>query len=159
MIDETEQSDTQTVTVCVGKDLTVTKTAAGTFDRTYKWHIDKSVDDTLIEIAEGGTATFNYTVKVTPDGYTDSGWTLGGTITVSNPNDWEDITADVTDTFDKGGACTVTGRRRTWSSRQSGSLDVDYSCTFASHRPTPARTPPRRPGTRRPTSPRPAGLR
>ncbi len=34
VIDETEQSDTQKVTVCVGKDLTVTKTAAGTFDRT-----------------------------------------------------------------------------------------------------------------------------
>ncbi len=63
MIDETDQSDTQKVTVCVGKDLTVTKTAAGTFDRTYKWLIDKSVDDTRIEIAQGGKATFNYSVK------------------------------------------------------------------------------------------------
>ncbi|MCU0485787.1 MAG: hypothetical protein MUC85_06700, partial [Anaerolineales bacterium] len=85
VIDETDQSDSQTVTVCVGKNLTVTKTAAGAYNRTYHWKIDKSVDDTLIEIAEGDTATFNYTVKVTPDGYTDSGWTMGGTITVSNP--------------------------------------------------------------------------
>ncbi len=50
------------------------------------------MDKTKIKIAEGGTATFNYTVKVTPNGYTDSGWTLGGKITVTNPNDWEDIT-------------------------------------------------------------------
>ena len=45
---------------------------------------------------------------MTPDGYTDSGWTLGGTITVTNPNDWEDITADVADTLDQGGTCTIT---------------------------------------------------
>ena len=42
--------------------------AAGTLDRTYFWKIDKSVDDTLIEIAAGGTTTFHYSVKVTPDG-------------------------------------------------------------------------------------------
>ena len=108
-ITETEQSASKRVTVCVGLDLTVSKTAAGTFDRTYHWLIDKSVDDTSIDIAEGGTATFNYTVDVTPNGYTDSGWTLAGEITVNNPNDWEAITADVTDAFDGGGVCTVTG--------------------------------------------------
>ena len=130
VIDETKQSDNQTVTVCVGKDLTVTKTAAGTFDRTYFWKIDKSVDDTRIEIAEGGTATFNYSVKVTPDGFTDNGWTLGGKITVSNPNDWEDITADVTDTF-PGGVCTVTGGDDVVIP-EGKSVTLNYSCTFAS---------------------------
>ncbi len=43
-----------------GKDLTVSKTAAASYSRLYKWTIDKSVDDTRIDIAEGGTATFNY---------------------------------------------------------------------------------------------------
>ncbi len=43
------------------------KTATAPTTGTYKWLIDKSVDDTRIEIAEGGTATFNYTVKVTPE--------------------------------------------------------------------------------------------
>ncbi len=56
-IKETGQSDKQTVTVCVGKDLTVSKTAAGTFDRTYLWKIGKDVDQTLVKIAEGGSAT------------------------------------------------------------------------------------------------------
>ena len=108
VIDETDQSDTQKVTVCVGKDLTVEKTATAALNRTYNWLIDKSVDDTLIEIADGGIATFNYSVKVTPNGFTDSGWTLGGTITIVNPNDWEDITVDVADALDKGGTCTIT---------------------------------------------------
>ena len=43
VIDETDQSDPQKVTVCVGKDLTVSKDATGTKTRTYKWLIDKSV--------------------------------------------------------------------------------------------------------------------
>ena len=131
MISETKQSTDQvTVTVCVGKDLTVSKTAAGTFDRTYKWLIDKSVDDTRIEIAEGGTATFNYLVKVTPNGYTDSNWTLAGKITVTNPNDWEAITADVTDVYN-GGVCTVSGGTAVVVPAGKSVL-LDYSCAFAS---------------------------
>ena len=51
VIDETDQSDSQTVTVCVGKDLTVTKTAAGTFNREYFWKITKAADQTLVTIA------------------------------------------------------------------------------------------------------------
>lgn len=128
-ITETKQSADKSVTLCVGKNLTVTKTAAGSFNRTYHWLIDKSVDDTLIEIAAGGIATFNYTVKVTPNGYTDSGWTMGGTITVSNPNDWEDITADVTDAF-TGGVCTVTGGEDVVIPAGE-SVTLNYSCTFA----------------------------
>jgi hypothetical protein len=130
VIDQTKQADTQTVTVCVAKDLAVTKTASGTFDRTYRWLIDKSVDDTRIEIAQGGTATFNYTVKSTPDGYTDSGWAMGGKITVSNPNDWEAITVDVSDAF-AGGVCTVTGGNSVVVAAGQ-SVTLDYTCAFSS---------------------------
>ncbi len=94
----TTGSDYQTVTVCVGKDLTVTKTATPTFTRTFRWTIDKSVDQTKIDIAQGGTATFNYTVAVSHDSGTDSGWATSGSIIVSNPNDWEAITFDLADT-------------------------------------------------------------
>ncbi len=128
-ITETAQSDKQLVTVCVGKDLVVAKTAAGTFDRTYFWAIDKSVDDTRIEIAQGGTATFNYTIKLTPGGYTDSGWTLAGKITVTNPNDWQAITADVADSYDGGGVCTVAGGTAV-SIPAGQSVTLDYSCVF-----------------------------
>src|SRR5262249_26898608 len=108
-ITETEQTASKEVELCVAKDLTVSKTATGSFTRTYKWLIDKSVDKTSVNIADGGTATFNYEVKVTPNSYTDSAITLGGTITVSNPNDFEDIVANVTDSLDQGGTCSVTG--------------------------------------------------
>ncbi len=130
-ITETGQTADKSVTLCVGKDLTVTKTAAGTFDRLYLWKIEKLVDKTEVKIALGGKATFNYTVKVTPDSYTDSGWMLGGKITVTNPNDWEDIYADVTDVVDIGGGavCTVTGGTNVMVPK-SGSVTLDYSCTF-----------------------------
>jgi hypothetical protein len=128
-ITETGQSASQAVTVCVGADLTVEKTATATLDRTYKWKIDKSVDDTRIEIAQGGTATFNYTVKVSPDGYTDSGWTLGGTITVGNPNNWQDVTLDgMTDTLDQGGTCTI-AEASPYVVAKGGSLTLHYTCS------------------------------
>ncbi len=132
-ISETGQDDDVTVTVCVGQDLTVEKTATASYDRTYHWLIDKAVDKTRVDIAAGGTATFNYDVTVTPDGFTDSGWTLAGTITVTNPNDWQAITADVTDVTDVGGGavCTVTDGEDVVVPA-SGSVTLDYSCAFAS---------------------------
>src|SRR6266567_6062703 len=77
----TKGSDSKTVKLCVGADLTVSKTASTGFMRTYTWGITKKVDSTHQNIAAGGTATFNYTVTVTHDAGTDSGWTASGTIT------------------------------------------------------------------------------
>ena len=131
VIDETDQSDTQTVKVCVGKDLTVSKTAAGTFDREYLWDISKDADKTSVNIALGGLATFNYTVDVWQTGISDSGWTLSGVITLQNPNDWEDITlTSLTDVVDNGGLCTVAAGP--YVVPKSGSLNLNYSCSFAS---------------------------
>ena len=124
-------SDGAEVTVCSGLDLTVTKTALGTFGRTYLWDIDKSVDETSISIADGGLATFNYTVDVWQTGVLDAGWTLSGVITISNPNDWEAITlTSLADVVDNGGSCTVDAGP--YVIPASGSIDVNYSCSFAS---------------------------
>src|SRR5205823_3577280 len=74
----------------------------------------------------GGTATFNYTVKVTT-----GGWKVSGNITVTNPNDWEAITADVTDALsDSGGSCSVTGGTGV-SVPASGFVTLPYSCSFS----------------------------
>src|SRR5947207_11214546 len=127
---ETTGTDIQTVKVCVGADLTVSKTATPYFTRTYTWGIAKSVNKTLVEQLGGGTATFNYTVNVNETGYTDSAWTVTGKITVSNLNDWEAITANVTDAVDNGGTCTVSGGTGV-SVSASGSATLDYSCTFS----------------------------
>ena len=82
----------ETVTVCVGLDLTVTKTAAGTFDRTYLWEIIKDVDKTTVNIAKAARPpSTTPLLSIRPVSAT-AGWTLSGKITMCNPNDWEDIT-------------------------------------------------------------------
>ncbi len=128
---ETGQSASKTVKVCVGADLTVSKTANPSFDLKFAWNITKDVDKTLVEQVGGGSATFNYTIKVSHDAGTDSNWQVNGQIVVSNPNDWEDITADVSDAI-PGGNCTVTGGTGV-SVPASGSVTLDYSCTFGSN--------------------------
>jgi LEA14-like dessication related protein len=128
-ITETSQTASATVTVCVGLDLTVEKTAAGGFTRTYLWSIDKSVVDDSITVPAGTNASMDYRVRVSPDGYADSAQALGGTITVSNPNDWQDISARVTDVVDIAGVtCTITEALPV-SVPQSGSVTLHYSCT------------------------------
>jgi hypothetical protein len=128
---ETGQSDSRGVTVCVGADLGVGVAAAGTFDRTYGWQIDKAVDRTTITGANRSDGTFTYTVTVTPDGFTDSNHQLSGTITATNPNDWQDVVADLTVTSDLGGGvvCTVTDGDGV-TVPEGGSVDRDFLCVF-----------------------------
>ena len=117
-ITETKQSASKTVTVCVGKDLTVTKTAAAPSTVTYLWKISKDVDKTLVKIAEGGSYTFNYTVGVAQTGISDSGWTLSGKITVTQPERLGRHHADQPDRcggqrrYLHGGCRAVRSRRR-----------------------------------------------
>lgn len=118
-ITQTTQSSSQSVMLCGASDLTVVKTAAGAFNS----NITKAVDKTIVEQA-GGSATFNYTVTVT-----ESGWNVSGIITVTNPNDWEAITANVGDTL-SGGSCTVTGGTGA-SVPASNSVPLPYTCTFS----------------------------
>jgi hypothetical protein len=128
-IQQTGATDKVTVTVCVGADLTVSKTAVPSFTRNYTWSIDKAVDKTVVK-QFGGTATFNYTVNVWQLGFTDSSWKVTGNITVNNPNDWEAISADLTDLVDNGGSCTL--NQDSVLVPASGSTTVGYSCNFTS---------------------------
>jgi hypothetical protein len=104
----------------------VSKTAIPTFTRTYNWGIAKSVDKTKVE-QSGGSVTFSYTVNVNESGFTDSLWALTGSIKVSNPNDWEAITTNVTEIA----GCSVTGGTGV-SVSASSSVTLNYSCSFAS---------------------------
>ncbi len=130
----TTGSASQTVKQCVGADLTVSKTASTAFKRTFNWNISKSVDKTKVD-QDGGSVTFNYTVKASETGFTDSGWTVGGTITVANPNDWESITANLADSIDSGGSCAVTGGTGvvlTAKGTTGASATLPYTCTYTS---------------------------
>ncbi len=122
----------ETVTVCEEEPLSVTKTADATFDRTYLWDFDKAVaEPTTVEVAEGETHEFDYTVTATPNGYSDSGWAMEGTITVTNPNGYDAgaITADITDSTDVGAVCTVPGGEDLVVD-PGESVDLSYTCTF-----------------------------
>ena len=103
---KTTGTDSQDVRLCVGADLTVSKTATPTFTRTYLWKISKSVNKTLVQ-QQGGSAIFNYTVKAEQSGVADSAWAVSGKVTVTNPNDWQDIVVDVTDAIDNGAAARL----------------------------------------------------
>jgi hypothetical protein len=71
----------------VAADPSVSKTAGPAFGRAFTWNIAKNVDKSLITQYNGSpTATFHYTVTVNVLSHTDSGWTVGGNITVSNTN-------------------------------------------------------------------------
>jgi hypothetical protein len=128
-------SASKTVTVCVGADLTVQKTAVPSYTRTYQWSIGKDVDKTTVKQV-GGSAVFNYTVNANETQFADSEWAVNGQITVTNPNDWEPITVDVTDAIDNGGVCTVVGGNSVVVPK-SDSVTLNYSCTYASA-PVPA---------------------
>ena len=126
-ITETNQTASEEVTLCVGKDLTVEKTATPTFTRTWDWTITKDFDATY-NLFAGQGVTHDYKVTVTPT-YTDSAWKVVGTITISNPNDWEAIVADVSDATDLGGTCVVDAEEV--SVPANDSVDVGYTCTWA----------------------------
>jgi len=112
----------------------ISKTAAGAYTNTYKWTITKDVDKTLVQQV-GGTATFNYTVKVTHDAGTVSGVTVSGTITVTNLNkDGQNNVAPidisgVTDQLSDGTNCTVTGGGA--QTLSTASKDFAYSCSLS----------------------------
>lgn len=111
----------RSVTVCGAVDLQVSKTASAAFAS----EIDKATAKTLFQI-KGGSATLTYTVTVTT-----SGWTVSGDITVVNANDWQAITADVTDAVGGGGTCAVAGGAGLVVGPSSAAT-VPYSCTYAS---------------------------
>ncbi|HET9781292.1 MAG TPA: hypothetical protein VFR33_05890 [Candidatus Dormibacteraeota bacterium] len=126
----TTHSASQSVKLCTGADLQVSKTAATSFTRKFVWGISKAVDHTLIQ-QSGTSATFNYTVNVTHDAGTDSAWLVSGTITVKNPNDWETITANVSDLIDNNGVCIV-GAGSGVPIAAGASEDFAYTCSYES---------------------------
>jgi len=119
----TEGSASQRVEVCVGANLEVSATAAGDFAAA----ISKAVNKTRVQQASG-SSTFGYTVQVT-----EHGWVISGNVTVSNPNDWQNIdgvTLTVAPTVTTA-SCTVNNGAAIPQVLFSSSVTVSYTCTFA----------------------------
>ena len=125
----------ETPTAPPAAGLTVVKDVSGSFTRTFGWGISKSVDQTEIH-QSGTTAVFNYTVRVTHDAGTDSGWSAGGTITVFNPNLNRDSSTvpvnhvTVTDGIaDPHATCLVTDGNDV--TIDTGSASFAYTCAYS----------------------------
>src|SRR5205823_3606411 len=103
----------QTVKLCVGADLTVSKTAIPHMTTT----IAKTGPASPINTSALST-TLNYTVTVT-----ESGWYVDGDITVTNPNAWA-VTADVSDSL-----CSVPNSTGV-SIAALGNKILHYSCSL-----------------------------
>ena len=88
--------------------VTVEKTAATTFTRTYAWTIEKSADPATWALFDGDTGTSDWTVDVTKDNGTDSARAVSGTITITNPSDTDAVIESVTDAMTGGLNATVT---------------------------------------------------
>lgn len=81
---ETGQNDSASVSVACYA-LTVTKDADTSFDRLWKWTVDKSADQDQLTLSPGQIFTVAYTVTVDATAE-DSNWAVEGDITVNNPN-------------------------------------------------------------------------
>ncbi|GAA5200743.1 LPXTG cell wall anchor domain-containing protein [Microbacterium jejuense] len=122
-IKQTGQSADETVQLCGYKDLTITKTATGSFDRDYDWSIVKDVNSNATTVTPGASADFTYTVTVTPTAAQDSGFVVDGTISVTNANN-----VPVTITLvDKLAGCVVTGTDNLTIPAKS-TREFPYSC-------------------------------
>lgn len=117
------------VTVCIEEAPEVSKTADASYDRSYEWSLAKEADRTSVELPEPGIAEFSYVVSATPDGYTDSGWAMSGEVTVTNPNDFQELAVTVTDEATVGGRCVVAdGEDVVLAAGETRTLG--YECTF-----------------------------
>ena len=108
-------------------DLSVSKSAATSYTRTWNWTIDKSVTPDAWDLFLGETGTSEYTVTVDKGSYTDSAWAVTGTIHIVNnhPTRAADLTSvsdevstGISGTVDCGGVTSVPA---------GGSIDCTYS--------------------------------
>jgi hypothetical protein len=93
-------------------ELTVSKTANTSWKRTHAWSIEKTVDpDEVWLYLPGGagsdSATVDYTVTVTYNGYTDSDFTVSGNIEIENTGEVTAEITDITDTVATGITATI----------------------------------------------------
>ncbi|WP_431492858.1 prealbumin-like fold domain-containing protein [Glutamicibacter sp.] len=143
-------TDNATVEICIGQDLSIEKLVVSSFNRSYDWSIVKDAvgEQPFTANPETGEFTAQYSVTVTPESYSDSDWAMSGTITVSNPNDWQAVDVTVSDQVDVGGDATcqvvgIAGEPDTMDADPgapgfqatldaSQTLTFNYSCTFGS---------------------------
>jgi hypothetical protein len=89
------------------EDLAVEKDATASYKRTFAWTVVKTVDGKESVSYNGSPRTLSYSVVYTKNSGTDSDRAVGGTITVTNPNDFAVTGVSLTDALDDNTGCTV----------------------------------------------------
>lgn len=121
-------------------DPVVTKDAKATFNRTFPWDIDKSVEcaggspygtyDQLVQKVSG-TVKCDYTIDVTKGEGVDSAWKVVGTISVFNPNDDGSVTLDgVTDDIGDPNATCIVDTTNGLKVPAADTVAYPYECTW-----------------------------
>jgi hypothetical protein len=95
------------ISFCYDYELDVSKTANTSFDRTYEWTIEKSVNPDVWDLPKHGSGTSFYEVTVTKTGHTDSNWTVAGGITIHNPSPFTATISSVQDVVSPSIAASV----------------------------------------------------
>jgi hypothetical protein len=116
-----------------GQALQTSVTAVGQLARSYGWSVASAVDATTLSSFNDTAPTEIYTVTARAGAMTESGWTLAGEVTVTNPDPADAVVADVTVATDLGGAagCTVTGGDDVVVAA-GGTVTLPYTCAFGS---------------------------
>ena len=115
--------------------LTVTKTANTALTKTHHWSVTKDVTPTSKSMFNGDSQTVDWSIGVTYDGSTDSGFGVTGNITIQNPapvaatinNVTDTMTGGVTGTVDCNGVTAGNGLPATIAA--SSSLVCSYTAT------------------------------
>jgi hypothetical protein len=131
------------------EDLTVSKTVSPSYTRTFGWTISKTVDgkSSVSYTPMGTTTTLTYVVNLTKGAGSDSAWDATGSITVTNPNDFDVAGVHLSDHIlnDSNAVCTVEdGSGNVVDSTTdetipaNSAVDFSYDCSWGSA--TPAST-------------------
>ena len=94
------------VEFCYDYELDVSKDAAGSFDRTYSWTIQKDFDGSYDKNAGDPATTHDYTVSVDQT-VADSNFAVSGTISIANPSPFSATIESVADVLNDGTAASV----------------------------------------------------
>lgn len=119
------------------KPIGITNVPRATYDVSYNWSVDKSVNSNTQTVAAGANATFTYRVLLTAGPEQRSGNELGGTVTLTNPNG-SPMVATLSVAATTGTGCTFPGVPDVSADAglqvavPAGSSGYVYTCTSAS---------------------------
>ncbi|MFW6074000.1 MAG: hypothetical protein ACOC9Y_00285 [Chloroflexota bacterium] len=111
------------------QDLNISKTAQGSYDLTYGWELDKSVEPDTWHLFDGDSATSDYTVDATRDNGTEENHEVTGTISIENPNDVAIEVTDISDSVNGADATIESDCDTPFDVPAKDSVDCEYEVT------------------------------